>query len=44
MDRGAASEPIAEGEFRAWAGDQRIFISSVMEELRDERGAVAARI
>lgn len=43
VDRGAASEPVAEGEFGAWGGDQRIFISSVMEELRAERLAVADR-
>jgi hypothetical protein len=44
IDRGAASEPLAEDEFRAWAAEQRVFVSSVMGELRDERRAVAARV
>ena len=43
VDRGAASEPLAEEEFRAWAREQRVFISSVMDELREERRAVADR-
>jgi hypothetical protein len=44
VDRGAANEPLAEDEFRAWARDQRVFISSVMDELREERRAVAERV
>jgi hypothetical protein len=44
VDRAAASEPLAEAEFLAWGREQRIFISSVMGELRDERRAVAERI
>lgn len=42
VDRGGASEPLAE-EFQAWAREQRVFISSVMDELREERRAVADR-
>lgn len=44
VDRGAASEPLADEEFRAWAREQRVFISSVMDELRDERRVVADRV
>jgi Domain of unknown function (DUF4062) len=44
VDRAAASEPLAEEEFRAWARDQRVFISSVMDELREERRAIAGRL
>jgi hypothetical protein len=44
VDRGAATEPISEEEFRAWAREQRVFISSVMEELSEERRAVADHI
>lgn len=44
VDRGAASEPLTDDETLAWARDQRVFISSVMEELREERGAVAYRV
>lgn len=44
IDRGAASEVLAEEELRGWAREQRVFVSSVMAELRDERRAVAARV
>jgi hypothetical protein len=44
VDRGAANEPLAEDEFRAWARDQRVFVSSAMDELREERRAVADRV
>ncbi len=44
VDRAAASEPLAEPEFGEWAQEQRVFVSSVMDELRDERRAVADRI
>lgn len=44
VDRGAASEPLPEEEFRSWSRDQRVFISSVMDELREERGVVAHRV
>lgn len=44
VDGSAASEPLAEAEFRSWAREQRVFVSSVMEELREERRAVAERI
>lgn len=44
VGRGAAGEPLPEEEFRAWAREQRVFISSVMDELREEPGAVADRV
>jgi hypothetical protein len=37
VDVAAASEPLSEHEFQVWTREQRVFISSVMEELRDER-------
>jgi hypothetical protein len=44
VDRRGAAEAVPEEEFRAWAPAQRVFISSVMEELREERRAVAERV
>jgi hypothetical protein len=44
VDRAATSEPLAEPEFGSWAQEQRVFVSSVMDELRDERRAVADRV
>jgi hypothetical protein len=44
IDVAAASEPLAEQEFQVWSSEQRVFISSVMDELRDERRAVADRL
>jgi hypothetical protein len=44
VDRGAATEPISDSDFREWAQEQRVFISSVMDEMRDERRAVADRV
>jgi hypothetical protein len=44
VDRAAASQTLDDDELRAWARDQRVFVSSVMEELRDERRALADRI
>lgn len=44
VDVAAASEPLPEHEFQVWANEQRVFISSVMDELRDERPAVADRL
>jgi hypothetical protein len=44
LDRRGAAEALSDEEFRAWARQQRVFISSVMEELRAERRAVAARV
>jgi hypothetical protein len=44
VDRGAATEPISDIDLSSWAAEQRVFISSVMDELRDERRAVADRV
>src|ERR1700674_5185231 len=41
IDLRAPAARIDGGEFRAWASDQRVFISSVMTDLRLERKAVA---
>lgn len=41
IDRAAAAEVPREDAVREWARDKRVFISSVMEELRDERAAAA---
>ena len=41
IDRAAAAEIPHEDSVREWARDKRVFISSVMEELRDERAAAA---
>ena len=41
IDRAAAAEVPREESVREWARDKRAFISSVMEELRDERAAAA---
>ena len=41
IDRAAAAEVPGEDSVREWARDKRAFISSVMEELRDERAAAA---
>lgn len=41
IDRAAAAEVPREESVREWARDKRAFISSVMEELRDERVAAA---
>ncbi len=41
IDRAAAAEIPREDTVREWARDKRVFISSVMEELRDERAATA---
>ncbi len=41
IDRAAAAELPREDSVREWARDKRAFISSVMEELRDERRAAA---
>jgi Domain of unknown function (DUF4062) len=44
VDRGAATEPLADEEFRIWASNQRVFISSVMDELEVERRSTADRL
>jgi hypothetical protein len=44
VDRGAVGEPLAEVELQAWVREQRVFVSSVMDELREERDAVAERV
>ncbi len=41
IDRAAAAEIPREDSIREWARDQRVFISSAMDELRDERAAAA---
>jgi hypothetical protein len=44
IDFASAAETLPEEEVRAWAREQRVFISSVMQELKDERAEVARRI
>jgi hypothetical protein len=44
IDRAAAAEVPSSEAVREWAGDKRVFISSVMSELRDERREAAAGI
>jgi hypothetical protein len=44
VDRAAAGEPLVENEFRAWARNQRVFVSSVMDELQEERSGVAEKV
>lgn len=44
VDLAAAAELPAAEEIKHWAHDQRIFISSVMDELQAERKAVAAAV
>ena len=44
IDRAAAAEVPREESVREWARDKRAFISSVMEELREERVAAAAGV
>ncbi len=41
IDRAAAAELPSEEAIREWARDKRVFISSVMEELPEERAAAA---
>ena len=41
IDRAAAAEVPRDNAIREWARDKRVFISSVMEELVEERAAVA---
>ena len=41
IDVGAAARPLGDEEFRVWAQDQTVFLSSVMGELAGERRAVA---
>lgn len=44
IDVGAAAQDLSEQEFRDWMASQRVFISSMMDELREERRVVAERI
>jgi hypothetical protein len=44
IDRAAAAETLSDDDVRSWAREQRVFISSVMGELRNERRAVAEAI
>lgn len=41
IDESAVAEMPSAEELRAWAGSQRVFVSSVMDELTHERSAVA---
>jgi hypothetical protein len=40
----SAADDLPESEVRAWASDQRIFISSVMDGMQPERSAVASAV
>lgn len=44
IDRAAAAELPRDESIRAWARDKRVFVSSVMDELPDEREAAAEAI
>ena len=44
IDLAAAARPLDDEEFRVWAQDQTVFLSSVMFELAEEREAVAAAL
>lgn len=44
VDRTSAAEPLGAVSVREWAEDKRVFISSVMSELHDERMAAARAI
>lgn len=37
VDLAAASEPLPDADFQTWCREQRVFISSVMDELAEER-------
>ena len=44
IDRAAAAELPSDESIRGWARDTRVFISSVMEELKEEREAAAEAV
>src|SRR5687767_3590453 len=44
IDRAAAAEIPSDEAIRDWARDKRVFVSSVMADLREERKAAAAAI
>jgi Domain of unknown function (DUF4062) len=44
IDIGSTAQELSEADFRDWMASQRVFISSVMDELREERRVVAGRI
>jgi hypothetical protein len=44
IDLAAAARPLTEEELRIWAGRERVFISSVMDELAEERKAIASAV
>jgi hypothetical protein len=44
IDVGAAARPLEDEEFRVWAQDQTVFLSSVMGELAGERRGVAVAL
>lgn len=41
VDRASSAVRLSDGQVAEWAADKRVFISSVMEELSDERRSVA---
>jgi hypothetical protein len=44
VDISAAARPVTAAELGAWAADQRVFVSSVMDEFQDERRVAADTI
>src|SRR4051812_2347995 len=44
IDLGASARRLSDDEFRTWAEDQTIFLSSVMGELAGERAALATAL
>lgn len=40
----APAQPVSEEDLRSWAGDQHVFVSSVMAGMSDERAAVVSAI
>lgn len=44
VDRAASARPLEENELAAWASNERVFVSSVIEGYEDERVAVAQAI
>ena len=44
IDRMSSAPQLSDDELRAWAGTQRIFISSVMADLASERQSLAMMI
>jgi len=44
LDVGSTARELLEADFRDWMVSQRVFISSVMDELREEQRVVAERV